>query len=213
MLSPWQCVNYMKRWWERYFRDWMSGNFSASSISKSHFMPHNCRSNVQDAQISFNTQNVISLVKSSFAFHVTSLELLRFQSRPPAIMKAIILDSDHVRIQIWPTMRHSSLKENGLGWKTRKLPCLGSGGRALAFQLCWRKIAAELSVFLDSSSHVWAEVLPDCLGMGQDRLCVSLITILRIDYYSSGLVSRRVSKTLGCTEWCCSVCVAVGRCR
>lgn len=38
--------------------------------------------------------------------------------------------------------------------------------------LCWRKITADLSVLLDSSLHVCAEVLPDWLGMGQDRLCV-----------------------------------------
>lgn len=50
-------------------------------------------------------------------------------------------------------------------------------------------------MFLDSSLHVWAEVLPDCLGMGQDRLYVSLITALRIDYYSSGLVSRRETRS------------------
>lgn len=64
--------------------------------------------------------------KRYLAFHVTSLELLRLQSRPTAIL----LHSDHVRIQIWQTMQHSLLekKKKGLGCR-RKFPCVGSGGR------------------------------------------------------------------------------------
>lgn len=63
---------------------------------------------------------------------------------------------------------------------------------------------------LPSSLHVWDMVLPDCVGMRsrRDYVCAqSLITSFRIDYYSSGLQSQRVtveaSKTLSCTAWRC----------
>lgn len=53
-------------------------------------------------------------------------------------------------------------------------------------------------------------MLPDCVGMRsrRDYVCAqSLITSFRIDYYSSGLQSQRVtveaSKTLSCTAWRC----------
>lgn len=63
---------------------------------------------------------------------------------------------------------------------------------------------------LPSSLHVWDMVLPDCVGMRsrRDYVCAqSLITSFRIDYYSSGLQSQRVtveaSKTLSCAAWRC----------
>lgn len=63
---------------------------------------------------------------------------------------------------------------------------------------------------LPSSLHVWDMVMPDCVGMRsrRDYVCAqSLITSFRIDYYSSGLQSQRVtveaSKTLSCTAWRC----------
>lgn len=60
--------------------------------------------------------------KRSLPFHVTSLELLRLQSRPTAIL----LHSDHVRIQIWQTMQHSLLeKKKKRSWLQEEVPLCG----------------------------------------------------------------------------------------
>lgn len=101
------------------------------------------------------------------------MERLRFQPRPAAVTKAAIPHSDGVEIRNGPRMRQEVKvsRLNGRKMVGGNVPVWVLAEQLWPFPWRGRKITAGLSVFLDSSSHVWAEVLPDGLGAAQERLC------------------------------------------
>lgn len=140
-----------------------------SSADQALLMPQNCRSDEQDAQIPFCSQmSAVSLKFFGFPYNVFEAEISNLDQQPSQNpLSSILTMSDSIFGKLFSTLHW---KKTVLAAWQGSFPVWVLVQELWCFQSCWRKITAELSVFLDSSLHVWAEVLPDCLGIGAGQI-------------------------------------------